>query len=62
MSCERQIYRLRQIFYRQILRQEISWFDLNGCGDLTKKLSGYENILVKYIVNKTFTFNICFIL
>lgn len=39
MACERQIHRLRQVFLSQILRQDISWFDVNKKGDLTTKLS-----------------------
>jgi len=39
ISCERQIHHLRKIFYRQILRQEIGWYDLSDDGDLTAKLS-----------------------
>ncbi|XP_025418287.1 multidrug resistance protein 1-like [Sipha flava] len=39
IACERQVHRLRKIFYRQILRQEISWYDLSDDGDLTTKLS-----------------------
>ncbi|XP_050434282.1 ATP-dependent translocase ABCB1-like [Adelges cooleyi] len=39
IACERQVHRLRKIFYRQILRQEISWYDLSDGGDMTTKLS-----------------------
>ncbi|CAI6347628.1 unnamed protein product [Macrosiphum euphorbiae] len=39
IACERQIYQLRKVFYCQILRQEISWYDLSDGGDLTTKLS-----------------------
>lgn len=39
IACERQIHRLRKVFYCQILRQEISWYDLSDGGDLTTKLS-----------------------
>ncbi|XP_014294685.1 ATP-dependent translocase ABCB1 [Halyomorpha halys] len=38
-ACERQIFRLRQIFFSQILRQDISWYDENEDGDLPHKLS-----------------------
>lgn len=37
--------RLRRVFYRQILRQEISWFDLSDGGDLSTKLSEYVTII-----------------
>ncbi|XP_069683361.1 ATP-dependent translocase ABCB1-like isoform X3 [Periplaneta americana] len=39
ISCEQQVYRLRQIFFAQVLRQDISWYDCNQGGDLTTKLS-----------------------
>ncbi|XP_073971363.1 ATP-dependent translocase ABCB1-like isoform X2 [Rhodnius prolixus] len=38
-SCERQIYKLRQLFFSQVLRQEISWYDMKKEGDLSCKLS-----------------------
>lgn len=48
IACERQVHRLRKIFYRQILRQEMSWYDLNDGGDLTTKLSEYVyNLLLR---------------
>nr|CAD7393557.1 unnamed protein product [Timema cristinae] len=39
LACEHQVYRLRQIFFAQMLRQDISWYDKNQSGDLTIKLS-----------------------
>ncbi|XP_022176201.1 multidrug resistance protein 1B-like isoform X3 [Myzus persicae] len=39
IACERQIHRLRKVFYCQILRQEMSWYDLSDGEDLTTKLS-----------------------
>ncbi|VVC36193.1 Hypothetical protein CINCED_3A013935 [Cinara cedri] len=38
MACERQIYRLRNVFFTQIIRQDITWFDTNQSSDLTTKL------------------------
>lgn len=38
MACERQVYRLRNVFYTQIVRQDITWFDTNQSGDITTKL------------------------
>jgi len=38
MACERQIYRLRNVFFSQIIRQDITWFDTNQSSDLTSKL------------------------
>ncbi|XP_060833703.1 ATP-dependent translocase ABCB1-like isoform X3 [Rhopalosiphum padi] len=39
IACERQVYRLRKALYSQMLRQEISWYDLSDDGNLTTKLS-----------------------
>ncbi|XP_021940802.1 multidrug resistance protein 1-like [Zootermopsis nevadensis] len=39
LACERQVYQLRQIFFAQVLRQDLSWYDCNHGGDLTTKLS-----------------------
>lgn len=39
LACERQVYQLRQIFFAQVLRQDLSWYDCNQGGDLTTKLS-----------------------
>ncbi|KAL5240368.1 hypothetical protein ACI65C_007778 [Semiaphis heraclei] len=38
LACERQVYRLRNVFFSQIIRQDISWFDTNQSSDLTSKL------------------------
>ncbi|CAG0888376.1 unnamed protein product [Darwinula stevensoni] len=38
-SCERQIHRIRQEFFYQAMRQEMSWFDRKQSGELTMKLS-----------------------
>ncbi|XP_022171475.1 multidrug resistance protein 1B-like isoform X2 [Myzus persicae] len=38
MACERQVYRLRNVFFSQIIRQDITWFDTNQSSDLTSKL------------------------
>jgi hypothetical protein len=39
MACERQVHHLRRIFFSQILRQDITWYDENEEGDLPHKLS-----------------------
>ncbi|KAF4517429.1 hypothetical protein B566_EDAN005038 [Ephemera danica] len=39
LACERQIFRLRHLFFAQVLRQDVTWFDQNQSGDLTIKLS-----------------------
>ncbi|XP_060852924.1 ATP-dependent translocase ABCB1-like isoform X2 [Rhopalosiphum padi] len=38
MACERQVYRLRNVFFSQIIRQDITWFDTNQNSDLTTRL------------------------
>lgn len=38
-ACERQTYIIRQEFFYQVLRHEISWFDKNQTGELTTKLN-----------------------
>ncbi|XP_076306500.1 ATP-dependent translocase ABCB1-like isoform X1 [Tachypleus tridentatus] len=39
LACERQVYRLRQEFFYEIMRQEISWFDKHQSGELTTRLN-----------------------
>ncbi|GFQ83988.1 ATP-dependent translocase ABCB1 [Trichonephila clavata] len=39
MACERQVYILRQEFFYQVLRHEISWFDKHQSGELTTRLN-----------------------
>ena len=38
-ACERQVYRIQQLFYRAVLRQEIGWFDTTASGELASRLS-----------------------
>ncbi|XP_034242655.1 ATP-dependent translocase ABCB1-like isoform X2 [Thrips palmi] len=39
LACEGQVHTLRKIFYAQVLRQDISWYDQNEENDLTSKLA-----------------------
>uniref|UniRef100_A0A146L3B6 Multidrug resistance protein 1 n=2 Tax=Lygus hesperus TaxID=30085 RepID=A0A146L3B6_LYGHE len=39
LACERQVFKLRKIFFSQVLRQDVEWFDTNDYGDLASKLS-----------------------
>ncbi|XP_071446041.1 ATP-dependent translocase ABCB1-like [Hetaerina americana] len=39
MASERQVHHLRSLFFSQVLRQNIGWFDMNQSGDLSTKLS-----------------------
>lgn len=39
VACERQVKKIRQEFYRAILRQEIGWFDATPSGELATRLT-----------------------
>ena len=39
MAAERQVHKIRMLFYRSILRQEIGWFDVNLSGELPNRVS-----------------------
>ena len=39
LSAERQIKKIRTLFFRAILKQEISWFDLNPTGEINSRLN-----------------------
>ncbi|XP_046390861.1 ATP-dependent translocase ABCB1-like isoform X2 [Ischnura elegans] len=39
LASERQVNHLRRLFFAQVLRQDIGWFDKNQSGDLSAKLS-----------------------
>lgn len=39
LACERQVHKIRVLYYRAILRQEIGWFDANPSGELSSRLS-----------------------
>ena len=39
VACERQVHKIRLLYYRAILRQEIGWFDANPSGELASRLS-----------------------
>ena len=38
-ACERQLQIIRKKFFRSILRQDISWFDVNSVGELNSRIS-----------------------
>ncbi|KAJ1919961.1 hypothetical protein H4219_001622 [Mycoemilia scoparia] len=40
IAAERQTERIRSLYYRSILRQNIAWFDKVSAGDLTSRISG----------------------
>jgi len=39
LAAERQVHKIRQLFYRAIVRQNIGWFDANPSGELSSRLS-----------------------
>ena len=39
MACERQVRKMRLLFYRAILGQNIGWFDNNPSGELASRLN-----------------------
>ena len=39
VACERQVHKIRRLFYQSILHQEIGWFDANPSGELSSRLS-----------------------
>ena len=39
LSAERQVTKIRTLFFRAILKQEISWFDLNPTGEINSRLN-----------------------
>jgi ABC-type multidrug transport system fused ATPase/permease subunit len=39
IAAERQVYKIRVLYYRAILRQDIAWFDENPTGELVNRLS-----------------------
>jgi len=39
LAAERQITKIRTLFFRAILKQEISWFDLNPTGEINSRLN-----------------------
>lgn len=43
LTAERQTHKIRQAFFRSILRQEMGWFDTNDAGELNTRLSEYGN-------------------
>lgn len=38
-AAERQVYRLTLRFYRAVLRQDVSWFDVNPAGEISTAIS-----------------------
>ena len=47
LSAERQIHKMRMVMFRNIVHQEIGWFDVHSCGELGTRLTEY----VKSVIN-----------
>ena len=41
ISSERQVKRIRTLFFLAVLRQEIGWFDVHSSGELSSRLNKY---------------------
>lgn len=39
LACERQVQKIRLLYYRAILRQEVGWFDAHPSGELATRLT-----------------------
>ena len=39
LACERQIHKIRLLYYSSVLKQDIGWFDLNPSGELSSRLN-----------------------
>lgn len=39
VACERQVQKMRLLYYRSVLRQDIAWFDLNPSGEVSSRLN-----------------------
>lgn len=72
-SSERRVKRLRQLYFSQVIRQDISWFDTHDDGNLSNKLSddlermrdgtGYKfSMVFQYISTVIFNLLISFII
>ena len=41
LASTRQTRKIRQLFFRSIMRQEIGWFDVHHMGELNTRMSEY---------------------
>ncbi|XP_060076812.1 ATP-dependent translocase ABCB1-like [Ylistrum balloti] len=56
LSSERQIHRIRKLFFRNIMRQDIGWFDTHETGELNTRLTDDINQVHEGIGDKVSTF------
>lgn len=56
LASERQIHRIRKAFFRNIMRQDIGWFDTHETGELNTRLSDDINQIHEGIGDKVSTF------
>lgn len=46
LSAERQVHRMRLALVRNVIFQEIGWFDAHSSGEILTRLSEYVNALL----------------
>lgn len=59
-ACERQVYRLREQYYKAVLRQQIVWFDKRQSGEMASRLN--ECVFHRAVVGvnvSTVTWSVC---
>ncbi|XP_033762473.1 LOW QUALITY PROTEIN: ATP-dependent translocase ABCB1-like [Pecten maximus] len=56
LASERQIHRIRKLFFRNIMRQDIGWFDTHETGELNTRLTDDINQIHEGIGDKVSTF------
>ena len=39
LACERQVHKMRKLYYKSVLYQDVGWFDLNPSGELASRLN-----------------------
>lgn len=39
VACERQVQKMRLLYYQSVLKQDIAWFDLNPSGEVSSRLN-----------------------
>lgn len=44
ISASRQIRRIRTLYFRALLRQDVGWYDLSTAGDLASRLAEYGRV------------------
>lgn len=55
-ASNRQILRIRNMYFRSALRQDIGWYDLNSTGDFASRMSEWVPSLLGKAGNEKKTF------